>query len=105
MNPAIAQAILFLVPVLGRVATELLEALLVRLQHAVDEGTLDDQLLATSTQIVRGIGLAHPEWSAEEKQRTAAAAIRQAGSDEGRSLPAALVNQLIELAVERIKYE
>jgi ABC-type multidrug transport system fused ATPase/permease subunit len=103
MNPLVFDAIRVLVPVLGQFTTELLHSQIARLAHALDEGTLDDEFLFGAVTIVRNIGLASPQASDEEKHRASAAAIQHAAQQFGHTLPDALINLIIELAVQRLK--
>jgi hypothetical protein len=103
MNPMLFEAIRLLVPVLGQFPTELLHSQIVRLANALDDGSLDEEFLVGAVEIVRSIGIAFRYDSDEEKHRAAAAGIQHAAEQEGRRLPDALVNQIIELAVQRLK--
>jgi hypothetical protein len=103
IDPYVAEASRLLVPVLGPFVAELLQAQMARLALAIDNGSLDDELLRGAVEIVRSIGSAYPYASNEEKHRASAARIQHAAQQHGRRLPDALLNQIIELAVQRLK--
>jgi hypothetical protein len=99
----IAEATRLLVTVLGPVVAELLDSQLRRLATAIESGDLDDAFAVGVVEIVRGIRIAHAAVSGEEKHRAAVAAIRHAAQQQGTALSDSLINQLIELAVQRLK--
>jgi hypothetical protein len=103
MNPMLFEAIRLLVPVLGQFPTELLHSQIVRLANALDDGSLDEEFLVRAVEIVRSIGISYRYVSDEEKHRASAAGIHHVAQQQGRRLPDALVNQIIELAVQRLK--